>query len=120
MDTRSVSPILRKTIVDCLDHPEHAGEIDEVAKSIYFSHEELDFKKIRDHAERMRNLKILKRLGFVLEKTALLERYGFVFEGFEPSKGYPALDKLSPKKGRHNARWGLLSNREINPQGWMY
>ncbi len=109
-----------KTIVDCLDHLEHAGGIDEVAKSIYFSHEELDFKKIRKYANRMKNLTILKRLGFILERTGLLERYEFVFEGFRPSKGYPALDKLSPKRGRHNSRWGLLINREINPEGWMY
>jgi predicted transcriptional regulator of viral defense system len=109
-----------KTIVDCLDHPEHAGGIDEVARSIYFSHEELDFKKIKDYAKRMKNITILKRLGFILEKTGLLEKYRFVFAGFKPSKGYPALDKLSPKKGTHNSKWGLLINKEVNPDGWMY
>jgi predicted transcriptional regulator of viral defense system len=109
-----------KTIVDCLDHPEHAGGIDEVARSIYFSHEELDFKRIKDYAKRIKNITILKRLGFILEKTGLLEKYGFVFAGFKPSKGYPALDKLSPKKGTYNSKWGLLINREINPEGWMY
>lgn len=109
-----------KTIVDCMDHPEHAGGIDEVAKSIYFSHQELDFKKIKDYAERSKNVTILKRLGFILEKVGLLDKYKFVFEGFKPSQGYPALDKLSPKKGKHNSKWGLLINREINPEGWMY
>ena len=109
-----------KTIIDCLDHPEHAGGIDEVARSIYFSHQELDFNKIKSYAERMKNLTILKRLGFILEKTELLKKYEFVFAGFEPSQGYPALDKLSPKKGKHNSKWGLLINKEINPEGWMY
>ena len=109
-----------KTIVDCLDHSEHAGGIDEVAKSIYFSHQELDFKKIKDYAERMKNLAILKRLGFILEKSELLNKYKFVFADFQPSQGYPALDKLSPKKGKHNSKWGLLINKEINPEGWMY
>ncbi len=109
-----------KTILDCLDHPEHAGGIDEVARSIYFSHEELDFRKIGDYADRMGNVTILKRLGYILDKTSLLEKYEFVFKGFVPSKGYPALDKLSPKKGKHNSKWGLLINKEINPEGWMY
>ena len=109
-----------KTIVDCLDHPEHAGGIDEVARSIYFSHQELDFKKIKDYAERSKNVTILKRLGFILEKVGLLDKYKFVFADFKPSKGYPALDKLSPKKGKHNSKWGLLINRDINPEGWMY
>jgi len=27
-----------KTVVDCLDHPEHAGGIDEIAKALYFNH----------------------------------------------------------------------------------
>ena len=109
-----------KTIVDCLDHPEHAGGIDEVARSIYFSHEELDFGKIKKYAERMKNVTILKRLGFILEKIGLLGKYEFLFTGFQPSKGYPVLDKLSSKKGKHNSKWGLLINREINPGGWMY
>jgi len=109
-----------KTIVDCLDHPEHAGGIDEVAKSIYFSHQELDFGKIKNYSDKIRNITVLKRLGYILEKTGLLEKYEFVFKAFIPSKGYAALDKLSPKKGKHNSKWGLLINREINPEGWMY
>jgi len=109
-----------KTMVDCLDHPEHAGGIDEVAKSIYFSQAELDFTKIRNYAEKMRNLTILKRFGFILEKTKLLDKYEFAVGNFKPSKGYPALDKLSPKKGKYNSKWGLLINRDINPEGWLY
>ena len=31
-----------KTIADCLDHPGHGGGIDEIARSIYFSIEEID------------------------------------------------------------------------------
>jgi predicted transcriptional regulator of viral defense system len=94
--------------------------IGEAAKSIYFSHEELAFKKIKDYADRMKNLTILKRLGFILEKSGLLDKYKFVFADFQPSQGYPALDKLSPKKGAYNSKWGLLINRGTNSEGWMY
>lgn len=109
-----------KTIADCLDHPEHSGGIDEVAKAIYFNHKETDIKKLYGFAERMGNITILKRLGYLLEATGLLDIYRDSFNQFIPSKGYPVLDPLSPKKGKHNSRWGLLINFDIKPSGWMY
>jgi predicted transcriptional regulator of viral defense system len=109
-----------KTIADCLDHPEHSGGIDEVARAIYFNHGELDVRKVYDSAERMGNVTILKRLGYILEVTGLLHIYRDSFSQFSPSKGYPLLDPLSPKKGKYNSRWGLLVNFELKPNGWMY
>ncbi len=109
-----------KTIADCLDHPEHSGGIDEVAKAIYFNQKDFDFAKIYEFAKRMENLTILKRLGYILEIASLLDTYKDVFKRFTPSKGYPALDPISPRKGRHNSRWGLLVNVELDPQRWMY
>lgn len=109
-----------KTIADSLDHPEHSGGIDEVAKAIYFNHRELDMAKVHESACRMGNLTILKRLGYILEGAGLLDTYKDVFRNFTPSKGYPALDPLSPRKGRHNSRWGLLLNFELDPKRWMY
>jgi len=49
-----------------------------------------------------------------------LADYKDVFRKFTPSKGYPALDPISPRKGRHNSRWGLLVNFELDPKRWMY
>ncbi len=109
-----------KTIADCLDHPEHCGGIDEIARSIYFNHEELDLEKVYTCAEKMGNLTILKRLGYILEATGLFEKYSNLFTHFKPSKGYPALDPLSIRKGKHNSKWGLLVNIELKPEGWMY
>jgi len=109
-----------KTIADCLDHPEHSGGIDEVARSIYFNHEEMDIRKIYGFAERMGNMAILKRLGYILEAAGLLDKYKNIFSGFIPSKGYPALDPLSHRRGKYNSRWGLLVNFGLKPSGWMY
>lgn len=109
-----------KTIADCLDHPEHCGGTDEIARSIYFSHEELDLKKIYSFSQGMGNLTILKRLGYILEITGLFEKYKKLFVAFRLSKGYPALDPFSLKKGRYNSKWGLLVNVELKPEGWMY
>jgi predicted transcriptional regulator of viral defense system len=109
-----------KTIADCLDRPEHSGGIDEVARAIYFNHEELDMKKIYNLAEKMGNVTILKRFGYILEKVGLLDMYKEIFSRFSPTMGYPVLDPLSPKKGRHTSRWGLLVNFELNFSRWMY
>ena len=111
---------VNKTVCDCLDHPEHSGGIEEIARAIYFSHEELDFDRIRNYALRMGNLTIMKRLGYILERTGLLERYGRIFEGLRLPSGYTVLDTLSPRKGRYDSRWMLLVNREIDPEGWSY
>jgi len=109
-----------KTIADCLDHPEHSGGTDEVAKAIYFNHEEIDIRKVYKIGTKMKNTAVLKRLGYILEVGNLLDAYKDAFAHFTPTKGYPALDPISPKKGKHNSRWGLLVNFELNPQRWMY
>jgi predicted transcriptional regulator of viral defense system len=109
-----------KTIVDCLDHPEHAGGIDEVARAIYFNHEELDFLKIREYALKIKNITVFKRLGYILEKSGLLEKYAAIFKDISLTKGYPVLDKLGPKRGKYSEKWKLLANVNIDPRRWMY
>ena len=109
-----------KTIADCLDHPEHGGGIDEIARSIYFSMEEIDIKKIIKYALKMGNITIIKRLGYILDTCGLFEKYKPIFEKIELSKGYSLFDPISPKKGKHNKNWLLLINRDINPERWMY
>jgi len=64
-----------KTVADCLDHPEHCGGIEQVARAIYFSHEEINVSRVVEYAHRMGNRTILKRLGYVLEVTGLLANY---------------------------------------------
>jgi len=111
---------VNKTIADCLDHPEHSGGIEEVARAIYFDHEELNFKKIKDYAVKMRNITILKRLGYILENTGLLEEYKDIFDDIQLTKGYSKFDILSRKKGKYNEKWKLIINVDINPERWMY
>jgi predicted transcriptional regulator of viral defense system len=111
---------INKTVIDCLDHPEHSGGIDEVARAIFFNHKEMNFHKIRDYALKVNNITVFKRLGFILEKTELFEEYKSVFEDIELTKGYSKLDTISKKKGNYNEKWKLLVNVEIKPARWMY
>jgi len=89
---------INKTIVDCLDHPEHSGGIEEVARAIYFNHKELNFKKIKEYALKMKNITILKRLGYILEKINLFEEYKSIFKDIKLTKGYSKLDTICRKK----------------------
>ncbi|MFQ5750865.1 MAG: type IV toxin-antitoxin system AbiEi family antitoxin domain-containing protein [bacterium] len=109
-----------KTIADCLDHPEYCGGIDEIAKSIFFSKEEMDFRKVRAFTMKMSNMTILKRLGYILEVSGLLGEYKGIFENVQLSKGYSLLDPISPKQGSYNDKWGLLINYKLKPDGWLY
>jgi len=111
---------VNKNIVDCLDHPEHSGGIEEVARAIYFNHKELNFKKIKEYALKMKNMTILKRVGFILEKVRLLEEYMEILKEVKLTKGYSKFDTISKKKGKYNEKWKLLVNVEINPERWMY
>jgi len=109
-----------KTVADCLDHPEHCGGIDQIARAVYFSHEEINLKRVVEYAQRMGNRTIIKRLGYMLEETGLLSNYEKLFEGYKPSTGFPRLDPLSPKTGKHNSKWNLLINYRLDPRGWRY
>jgi len=107
-----------KTMVDCLDHPEHCGGISEVSKAIYYEHDSLDLPRIIGMAEIMGNGTIVKRLGYLLDVLGL-EEYGDTLEAVPLLKGYSNLDPKLPKKGRINERWKLRVNVEIDPRKWM-
>jgi len=107
-----------KTIADCLDHPEYCAGIDEIAKSIFFEHKELDMKKIVTYAKRLGNKTIIKRLGYLLEIFGYHE-YEYLFENIELSEGYPKLDPRRPKKGKFYSKWKLVLNADIDPKRWM-
>ena len=111
---------INKTVADCLDHPEHSGGIEEVARAIYFNHRDLNFKKVKNYAIQMKNITILKRLGYIIEKSDLLGNYKAIFDDVTLSKGYSKLDIISKRKGRYNEKWKLIINTEIDPRRWMY
>jgi predicted transcriptional regulator of viral defense system len=108
---------VEKTVVDCLDHPEHCGGINEIAKAIYFEHERLDFESIVEMARKMKNKTILKRLGYILEAFSF-EQYLHLFSVEDVSKGYSKLDPKLPKKSKTNEKWKLHVNSQIDPRMW--
>lgn len=100
-----------KTIIDALDHPEYCGGISEAAKALWSARQKIDFRKLVDYAEKMKNRGIFKRLGYLLQKLEIKipdELNKKVKENI--SKGYAALDTVVKRKGKHNSEWRLLVN----------
>lgn len=104
-----------KTIADCLDHPEHAGGIEEVARSIFFNQEEIAFEAIEGDLLKMGNMTAMKRFGYILDACNIEHEIKVNL-----SKGFGLLDPLSPREGYYDKKWLLLINRRIRPERWMY
>ncbi|MBI2662149.1 type IV toxin-antitoxin system AbiEi family antitoxin domain-containing protein [Candidatus Woesearchaeota archaeon] len=92
-----------KGIVDCLDLPRNCGGIVEVIKAIDSAKEELDFRKLKDYAKRMKNQAIMNRLGYILELLGIETR-------FKAGKHYVFLDPLIKNKISYNAKWKIIEN----------
>ena len=106
-----------KTIVDCLDHPEHCGGVEEVAKALYFAGDEIDFRKLVHFARKIGNSAVLKRLGHIAETLKLGQR-SKLLSNVELGSGYSLLDPTLPKHGRIRERWKLVLNASIDPSKW--
>ncbi len=92
-----------KTIIDCLDKPQHSGGILEVAKALKTG--SLDLERLREYALKMDNFSVVRRLGY------LCDRIGFQMD-MPPlkSKKYLLLDPTMPPKGFNDSKWRLIIN----------
>lgn len=106
-----------KTIIDCLDHPEHCGGLDEVARAFYFSRNELDSEKIVEYAKKIGNSAVIKRLGYITEAFGW-ENYFLLLSSVKMKSGYSLLDPTLPKTGHIKERWKIIVNTPIDPKKW--
>lgn len=95
-----------KTIVDCLDKPEHCGGVIEVAKAL--KHGEFDFEKLSEYAIKIGNSGVVRRLGYLCDVLGLQINLPEV-----KAKNYLLLDPTMPKKGETNGRWRLIINLDV-------
>lgn len=108
---------VEKTVIDCLDHPEHCNGVEEIAKSIYFSKDEIDMKKLIDYAKKIGNNTVIKRLGYLCEIFGW-DDYLRALSNLKLKSGYSILDPTRPKIGHTKDKWNLTINVTIDPKRW--
>jgi len=92
-----------KTIIDCLDLPQYAGGVIEVAKAL--KNNKFDRKKLENYAQRIGNSGVLRRLGYLCELLSIKIKLPKL-----NIRNYLLLDPAMPEKGPKSAKWRLIIN----------
>jgi predicted transcriptional regulator of viral defense system len=103
---------LERTLLDGLARPDLCAGISQVATGLWMRHDDLDWNKLADYAQKLGTRAVAQRLGY------LLELYGLgvpaTVEILQEMVGtsYARLDPLLADSGSYLARWRLRLNLE--------
>ena len=95
-----------KTIIDCLDKPQYAGGIIEVAKALRT--EEYDKKILVKYAKKINNTGVIRRLGYICEFLQIPIHLPEI-----KTRNYLKLDPILPETNKLDSKWHLIINEEI-------
>lgn len=95
-----------KTIIDCLDKPQYAGGIIEVAKALRT--EEYDKNILIKYAKRIHNSGVIRRLGYICEFLQISINLPEI-----KTRNYLKLDPILPETNKLDSKWHLIINEEI-------
>lgn len=95
-----------KTIIDCLDKPQHAGGIIEVAKAL--KTEEYDKKRLVKYAKKIDNTGVIRRLGYICDFLNISINLPKI-----KTRNYLKLDPILPKANKLDSKWHLIINEEL-------
>ena len=104
---------LEKAVVDSLDKPSHAGEIEEVIRVLYRAYRRVDMKKVIDYAWRLESHAVSQRLGFLLD---FLADEGFIHRMPKELRDKllmqvgDAIEYVGPREagGRYSREWRVI------------
>jgi len=88
-----------KLMIDAFLRPEKCGNIDEIEK--IFSNASFTEKKLVNYLRQIDSQSLIKRVGFMLEKTRGLDISGY----FRLDKNYVVLDRVSGRFTETNPKW---------------
>jgi predicted transcriptional regulator of viral defense system len=99
-----------KTIADGLIYPKYCGGLDEVVKGIWESQDEIDFMKVMDYSNEMKNESAKRRLLYILDMLGIKKTYREKLN--ESPKGFMWLDPSGPREAiGYSKEYGLIINR---------
>jgi len=107
-----------KTLVDCADHVERAGTIEELAKAVKAAASEISWRKLDEYVEKFPNRAVKKRLGYLFETLVpvLSQEAVTVLESWQTdlSAGFVLLQPSNKKIGRIVTRWRIQVNAGVS------
>jgi predicted transcriptional regulator of viral defense system len=102
-----------KAILDCLQQPETAGDIPEIAAMLWQGKGRLDWKKLVDYAGQFQSQMLAARLGYLLDYLEIplpgAERARLLAQ-VSKSFGYLGRPGKWGKGGRHHPEWQIVAN----------
>ena len=106
---------IERTLLDGLERPELCGGIKEVIRGIWIKSKDVDWKKMGEYAARFHSKSAVKRLGYILEVLSLeIEFVNSLAKSIASAKDYIFLDPDGDKQGRHQSRWHIRLNMNID------
>lgn len=103
---------IEKTLLDCLDKPQHAGGLEGIVKALDMAARNLNPAKLLEYAERFQVQAVMKRLGYILEVMGLFPEVQHQLHT-QITEAYTPLDPSIRLKGRFHRRWRVEDNVEI-------
>lgn len=103
---------IEKTLIDCLEKPQHAGGIEGIVKAIDMAARSIRPDRLLAYAEKFHNQAVMKRMGFIMEAMGLFPE---LLENLQThiSESYTPLDPAVKLKGRFQRRWRIADNVEL-------
>ena len=95
-----------KTIIDCLDKPQHAGGIIEVAKALRT--EGYDKNILVKYAKRIHNSGVIRRLGYICDFLQIPINLPEI-----KTRNYLKLDPILPEANKLDSKWHLIINEDL-------
>jgi predicted transcriptional regulator of viral defense system len=108
---------IEKTLVDCADHPEFCGGIDELAKAMQnAAGTQCSWERVVEYLRRVGNGAATKRIVYLADQLDIdMPEYDGLVEGF--TTGYPLLDPTREAKGTRDSTYQLRLN--VDPESFL-
>lgn len=102
-----------KALLDCLDRPQYAGDIPEVAAMLWHGKGRLDWPRLADYALRFRSQSLAQRLGYLADRFSLLvddDARRRLLSGTGKNTCYLGQPGRWGRGGEYDAAWRVVDN----------
>lgn len=102
-----------KAVLDCLDRPQYAGDIPEVAAMLWHGKGRLDWRRLANYALRFHTQSLVQRLGYLVDLLNLPmdgETRAWLLRGTGKNTCYLGQPGRWGRGGEYHATWRVVDN----------